>query len=271
MTLILQKAYIHLKNGFLMEASYKTAFVMMLFNTVFGLFIYYFISKMLGSAAQPYLLPYGGDYFAFVLIGMAFSNYARASVNSLPGIVRAKQTFGSLEVELSTPTRFSTILFCSTLWTYLYTTVQVAIVLLFGFLLFGFKVGGMDYFGVIAVIGLTISALIGVGMISSGIILVIKKGDPIGNLFSLTSDIVSGVFIPLAVMPYWLQMFSRLFPLTYSLDALRRIIIKGETLAGVKPDLIALAGFTLIFLPLGLLILEQSMKKAKKDGSLAEY
>ena len=271
MSLLAEKAFINLRNDFLTEISYRTAFVMMLFSTVFGLFIYYFINKMLGGAAVTYISDYGGDYFAFALIGIAFSKYARVSVNALPEIVGRKQVTGSLEVELAAPTRFSTILILSTLWKYVYTTFQVIVVILFGVFLFGFSPGQIDYIGVMIVIALTVTSLMGFGMISAGITLIIKRGSPIPQFFSMTSDLISGVFIPLTVMPEWMQAVARVFPLTYSLDALRRIILTGDTVMLVWQDIAALIVFTIILLPLGFVILGQSMKKAKRDGSLAEY
>ncbi len=38
---------------------------------------------------------------------------------------------------------------------------------------------------------------------------------------------LGGVFVPLATMPEWLQIFARLLPLTYSVEALRASLMGG--------------------------------------------
>jgi ABC-2 type transport system permease protein len=44
-------------------------------------------------------------------------------------------------------------------------------------------------------------------------------------------------------MPGWLQPFSRLMPLTYATEALRDVMIKGESLVNVGGLLLVLVAF----------------------------
>jgi len=64
---------------------------------------FYFIAKLFGRAATPYLESYGGDYFSFVLIGIAFSDYLGVGLTSFAGIIREGQMLGTLEAMLITP------------------------------------------------------------------------------------------------------------------------------------------------------------------------
>lgn len=271
MTLIFQKLCVFLKKGFFMEVSYKTNFFLVFFNTLFQVFIFYFVGRMMGAAALPYLDQYGGDYFAFVLIGISFASYSWTSVNSLSDWVRNEQMMGTLEAILSTPTRMSTLMVFSTLWHFVYTTVKVLICFAAGVLLFGFSFEGANILGALLIILLTVSSLIGLGMASAGVTLIIKKGNPIGVLFSMFSDILSGVYFPLTVLPFWLKGFSAFIPLTYSLKALRLVILKGYTIRQVLPEVFALIGFSVILIPVGFLVVHYSLRKAKIDGSLIQY
>jgi len=73
--MIFEKALWFIKRGYLLQMSYKFDFFLRMFFMLFNILTYYFIAKMMGDAAAKYLEPYGGDYFSFVLIGMAFSGY----------------------------------------------------------------------------------------------------------------------------------------------------------------------------------------------------
>ncbi len=79
------------------------------------------------------------------------------------------------------------------------------------------------------------------------------------------------VYYPIEVLPQWLQTLSRLLPATYSLDALRRTMLRSASLSDVGGDLLALAAFALVLLPIGLLAFRYAVRWAKSDGSLSEY
>ena len=69
--------------------------------------------------------------------------------------------------------------------------------------------------------------------------------------FSMPMMFVSGVFYPIETMPWILQKLAYIFPLTYLNNAMRGIMIKGQTLADVWLDLVILLGFTLLFFIIG--------------------
>ena len=69
--------------------------------------------------------------------------------------------------------------------------------------------------------------------------------------FSMPMMFVSGVFYPIETMPWILQKLAYVFPLTYLNDAMRGIMLKGQTLGDVWFDLVILLGFTLLFFIIG--------------------
>lgn len=68
-------------------------------------------------------LAYNGDYFAFVLIGVAFSLYFTVAISGFAKNLRDAQITGTLEAMLLTPTDLPTIIISSCLWDYLFTTL----------------------------------------------------------------------------------------------------------------------------------------------------
>src|SRR5205085_1841943 len=64
------------------DSSYKIGFLFRVASAMINVAIYYFIASAFGSAAAPYLSGYGGNYFAFVLIGVAFSEYLAIGIGA---------------------------------------------------------------------------------------------------------------------------------------------------------------------------------------------
>ncbi|TWT05489.1 ABC transporter permease [Planococcus sp. CPCC 101016] len=66
--------------------------------------------------------------------------------------------------------------------------------------------------------------------------------------------------IPLEGMADWLQNISRIMPLYYAADALKAIMYRGEGLADVTGNLLALAAFAAVFIFLNIIALKRYRK-----------
>jgi ABC-2 type transport system permease protein len=260
-----------LKRDLSLAVSYRLSFVMQVLGIFFSVASFYFLSRLFGSALVPQLDKYGGDYFSFVLIGLAFSGYIGLSISNFAQSIREAQMMGTLEVMLLSPTPLSTILFSSSLWSYLFTTVNVLVYIAVGALLFGFNVSQANLVTALVVMLLSIISFSGIGILSAAIVLIAKRGDPIAWAFGTASNLLAGVFYPISVLPDWLEPVSRLLPLTYALDAMRLAVLQGYSLYEVRVDLLVLLGFAVVLTPLSLLVFRKALKQAKMEGSLIQY
>jgi ABC-2 type transport system permease protein len=237
----------------------------------FSVALFYFLSLLFGTAFIPQLEQYGGDYFSFVLIGIAFSGYMGLSLSSYAESIREGQLMGTLEIILLSPTRLSTILLSSSLYPYLFTTIRVAVYLIVGVLVFGASLSQANFITAIVVLILSIASFSSIGILSAALVLIVKKGDPVAWALGSVSSLLAGVYYPITVLPDWLEPISRLLPLTYALDAMRMAMLKGSTLYDVRLDMLALIGFTLVLTPLAFLFFKKALKRAKIEGSLIQY
>lgn len=260
-----------LKRDFSVAISYRTDFALQFLGIFLSVATFYFLSQLFGSAVAPQLEAYGGDYFAFVLIGIAFSGYMGFSLSSFAQSIRQGQVMGTLEIMLLSPTRLSTILLSSSLWSCLLTTLRVMVYLLVGALIFGASFGQANVLTALVVLALSITSFAGIGILSAALVLLLKKGDPVAWIFGGVSSLLAGVFYPISVLPAWLEPLSRFLPLTYALDGMRLAILRGYSLYQIRLDLLALLTFTLVLTPLALFIFRQALKRAKMEGSLAQY
>ena len=266
-----KKLLAFIKRDFLVETSYRLSFFLQFFGTFIIIFSCYFISKLVGESAAPFLSEYGGNYFSFVLIGIAFLGYLQVGMKSFSDSVREAQMTGTLEAMLSTPTKLSTILIASSLWSFIFTSFSVIIYLLFGALFFNVNMSHANILTALVVLILTIVSFSGLGIISASFIMTLKRGDPITWILTSLSSLLGGVFYPITVMPGFLQVISFLLPITHSLRAMRLALLQGYSISSLSSELLALLVFSIILIPLSLAVFKIAVRKAKIDGSLAKY
>lgn len=269
--MIIKTALNFIIRDFTIAASYKFSFFLQFFGIFFSVLTFYFIAKMFGGAAIPYLEPYGGDYFSFVLIGIAFSNYLWTGMGSFSGSIRNEQMMGTLEAILVTPTKISLIILSSSLWNFIFTSIKVLIYLLIGIFLFTVDMSNANIFAALIILVLTIICFSSLGILSASFIMVLKQGDPVNWIFNTLSGLLGGVLYPITVMPDWLQYFSYILPITYSLRAMRHALLQGYSLEALLPDIFALIIFSIVMLPLSMLSFRYAVKRVKIDGSLTQY
>ena len=264
------KAKAFIKRDFRIEASYPLNFMMMTITSLLPLILFFFISKIV-DPKDASLQKYGGNYFSFVIVGLAFFQYYRTALTSYTKIIQRDQMTGCLESMLCSQTSPQAVILMSTFYSTIFSTIQLFIIFLGGYFFFGFKLSQINFLSTAIIFILSLILFLSFGIISAAGIVVFKKGDPIGFLLLNANIIVGGAFFPIEVMPSWLQKFSLIIPAKYSLDALRLTIIQGFDIAQVSEQALILLLMLLIFFPISIKILLISVKKAKKDGTLVQY
>ena len=183
--------------------------------------------------------------------------YQNVALNSLARTIRSGQMMGTLEAMLMTPNRFSAILLSSRLWSFAFTSFEVSLYLLLGITLFGLRLDRISLAGAFLTQLLTILAFSGIGILSASFIVVFKQEAPINFLFASISGLLAGVLYPVEVLPGWLQSLSNLLPLTYSLRAMRKAVLLGDSLIvnineanGPRAFCLYIIAFGFLFIPL---------------------
>jgi ABC-2 type transport system permease protein len=264
---VLHKMPHFLRRDFQMQISYRLSFVMQIVGILISVASFYFMAQLFGAQANPYLSGYGGDYFAFVLIGIAFTGYQGVTLYTFSGVIQSAQATGTLEAMLITPTRLPAVLFGSSTWNFLFTSLRVIVYLLMGVLIFGVDLRSANLSAALIILLLTILCLSSIGILSACFIIVFKQGNPMNFLIGGVSSLLSGVYYPVTVLPAWLQVVAKVYPLTYTLDAMRRALLTGASMAALLPEIGVLAAFSAVLLPLSLF----AFRQAKRDGSLTQF
>jgi len=267
----LKKAAAFIKRDFLTEISYKSAFLMSIIGIFFSVLTFFFIAKLFGKAAAPHLQEYGGEYFPFVLIGIAFSTFLGVGLGTSASAIRQEQILGTLEAMLITPTRASAITIYLSLWNFIFSSFNILIYLLIGRFVFGLKFIVSQPLLVLLILFLSILSFSSLGIISSSFVMIFKRGNPVNWIVSSSFQLLGGIYYPITILPQPLQIISHLLPITYALKALRGVLLAGYSVDQVKIEILALLAFAAILFPLAIVFFEYALKWAKKDGSLCQY
>lgn len=269
--MLLTKLYAFLKRDFINAASYKFAFI----SSFLGIFLssatFYFIAKLISPNQTSALAAYGGDYFSFVIVGIAFSGLLGILQEGLPGIIRQAQVTGTLESLLVTQTTIPTILVGSSLYTLVFMSARTILHLILALTVFGMQLGNINWLGSILVFFLTALCFLSIGILSASFIMVYKMGNPFSWVFGSVSGLLGGVFFPIAVLPAWLKWISYILPITYSLEGMRQSLLTSASFSEILPNIFALALFGGILFPISLIIFRWAVVKAKRDGTLTHY
>jgi ABC-2 type transport system permease protein len=167
-----------------------------------------------------------------------------------------ERTTGTLSRLLSTPVTESEVVLGYALAFGLVGLIQSAVVLATALLLFGVQVEGS-----MALVLLTVF-LLGVGMQGLGFLLSANARTEFQAvqfipIVLFPSILLSGVFWPLESVPEMLRPISYLLPLTYAVDGVRSVMVRGWGLGEIWPDLLVLVLFAMATLALSIALMRR--------------
>jgi ABC-2 type transport system permease protein len=187
------------------------------------------------------------DFLVPAILGMTIMMSCMLGMGST---IAGERETGELARLFMTPTSVSTIIGGKISAKLLIELVRALILIFMAVILFNVSIkGGFLQTFIVLVIGAL--CFVGFGIMLSARTSTQEDYAQISLPFSMPMMFVSGVFYPIETMPWILQKLAYVFPLTYLNDAMRGIMLKGQTLADVWVDLAVLLGFTLLFFIIG--------------------
>lgn len=266
------KAIGFVKKDMTIAISYKFQFIFQFMQVFFSVASIYFVGKMLGNSGQSsFFKAYRADYFSFALVGLAIASYLKVGLVTLTNDIRQIMNQGTLEAMCASPTGYNWMLFCTSLWPFIFETIRVVFYFVVGIVIFGVRFSNANWIAASITVVLTIPIFLLLGMISCSLLIIVKKGDPLNWIFSNASTLLAGTLFPLAVLPKWLLIISECLPLTHALEAMRKSMLAGSSIQEVKMHLLALVIFIIILLPLTVFVNNICMKKARKSGAFSTH
>ena len=163
---------------------------------------FFFVGRLFTELGpHPALEAYGGDYFRFVFVAVAFGGFMSTALSSVTQTIGFERGNGTLEVILLTPTSFSTVAIGRALSSLVLLTGKVVIYVLIGIFVFGADLSHANWVTAIPVLALTVTTFLGLGLVSGGFFLVTREASPLEPILGWASRFLAGVYFPVAVYP----------------------------------------------------------------------
>ena len=267
----LGKVWAYIKKEFLIEASYKFAFVFSIFGIFTGIATYFFIDRLFGSQVVSDLAPFGTPYFAYVLVGNAFFAYVGTAVRGISGRIAEEQARGTLEMLFGMLTRLWVLILAMAIWNTLYASAEVVIFFFVGGVGFGVDFSRINWASLASILGLVIVAFNSIGLLEAACVLVFKRGAIVAWAFNGVWALLGGVFVPVTVFPTWLQRIVEWIPITHAIRGLELAIYQGTSIAQLTRELWMLGLFCVALVPSGLFSWAWALQRARVEGSLSQH
>jgi ABC-2 type transport system permease protein len=259
------------KRDLLIETGYRLSFTLQLLGIVPVILMFFFLSRLVNGVAPGPLSAYGGNYFPFVLIGIAVQNYLTVSISGFSSSIRESQLSGTLEAVLAAPVKLPVFLMGSTAYSFVFNSLRIFLYLLVGGFFFGAPFHWSRIIPVLATLLLIITSFAALGIVSASFIILFKRGNPINWGISVLSWLLGGVYYPVSILPEWLQNLASFIPMTHALELLRMSLIVDRGMDNIAGHLLILTIWTVIGLPLSFWCFAWALDRARMKGNLGHY
>jgi ABC-2 type transport system permease protein len=236
--------------------------------------VWFFVGRFLNASASGAVQQYGGNYLAYVVVGVLLNQVGLAAL--LGPFTTVSEAFWDKRLEtyrLAVHGIWANLL-GRLAWQVLFATgMQVAALLVL------LTIGGVSLSGgiqpgpVLLTFLLFVVANAGLGIAGASLffLLEVKSGqDPITWSYQYLVQLATGLYVPLTLLPGWLRATGRILPQTYGFTAERALLLTGAGLADplVRQGLIGLAVAALITVAAGWAMFQAALRRAEGRGGI---
>lgn len=254
----------------LTAVSYRMGMVFSVLALVVTIVPVYFVAQALQPVVAESIRQEGGDYFAFLVLGLAAMAFVVAAVGAFPTRLSSAISSGTLEAVLATPTRTTEFIVGLIGYDLVWAGAKAGMILLAGVIL-GVEFVWQALPMVIVVLGLATTGYVAIGVVAGAVILLFRTAGPIVPGVVAATSLLGGVYYSTSVIPSWIHYLSEIIPLTYALRAARRLFLDGVSLGAVRDDVAVLAVLTGVLVALGWVSFLLALRYAKRTGNLSHY
>ena len=249
--------------------SYRVPFVLELFALLFSLMFFFYLGALFDTTASRQEGLEKG-YFAFVVIGIALLGIGQTGIGSFAQQVRQDQTTGTFEALVASATPSWLLILGTAAYDLVRATIGSVITIVLAIALFGLRLES-DAFSLLLAAAAILASVIfftAIGVAVAAVTVMIKQTTGLVGAVIAGLALFSGVWFPIEVLPTPLELLAQASPLTWALEVLRAALLRGEAdvthLAILFPCAIAA-------LPAALLLFDLALRRARREGSLAQY
>jgi ABC-2 type transport system permease protein len=202
----------------------------------------------------------GGSSFDFVAPGFIAMNVMMSGLTALGAALARERESGTLDGILMSPISRTSIILGKTVSHTIRNLFQGGITIAIAILIFGITIRGNPLLIVTILILGTISFL-GLGIVATAIAKEQESAQLVLGLLQFPMMFLSGVLFPVETMPPFLQTVSKVLPLTYAVDALRKVMILGVGIEAILIPVTILVILGVVTMTLGVPLFDRAVKR----------
>ena len=230
----------------------------------------FFVARALQPTMAGAISAEADQYFAFVLVGTVALLLTAAGMTTLQSTIASGISTGYFEALLMTRSPLPSILAGLTSYGLLLTAVRSGVLMAAGAVL-GARIGWGNSLQALVILGVLVATYWGIGLVAAALVIAFRTSGPLLPAMSTLSVLFGGVYYPVSVIPSWLGVIAKATPLAYGLRGLRRVLLQGDGLTSVWPDLAILTLMGVITLTVGALSVKAALRYARRVGTLGTY
>ena len=209
------------------------------------------------------------EFTGFVILGGAMIAFWLNVLWDMAAQFYWEKETGNLEPFLIAPISRMAMLMGMAIGGVFNTTIRASGILLAGVFIFHVTFHISDPVAALLAFGLTITSLYSMGMVFASLFLMYgREVWHTSHLFQEPIYFLSGFYFPVKFLPFWLQVLASAIPVTFGLDAIRKILILGAGLQDVSVNIVALAFFSLVLFLMARWALRYMEDMGRREGRL---
>ena len=138
--------------------------------------------------------------------------------------------------------------------------VQGGITIAMAIVVFGITIRGNPLL-IVAILVIGTLSFLGLGIVATALTKEQESAQLVLGLLQFPMMFLSGVLFPVEQMPSFLQTVSRVLPLTYAVEALRKVMILGAGLDAILGPLTILIALGVVTMTLGVPLFDRAVKQ----------
>ena len=200
------------------------------------------------------------SYFDFIAPGIMAMTVMMSVMTGLPVAISQEKEVGTLDGMMVAPINRLSIIVGKTLGQTARGLIQGVIILGLAVGLFGVTIQG-SVFLVFGLLLLGVFSFVGIGIVITSF----AKDQETATMLMMTlmfpMMFLSGVFFPIQQMPWYMQYISRVLPLTYAAQALRKVMVLGAGIPAISTELTVLMVFGVVMTAIAVPVFRRMMTR----------
>jgi ABC-2 type transport system permease protein len=205
-------------------------------------------------------IPGHSSYFDFIAPGIMAMTVMMSVMTGLPAAISHEKEVGTLDGMMAAPINRLAIILGKTLAQTARGLLQGILILILAMALFGVTIHGSILL-VFALLLLGVFSFVGFGVVITSFAKDQETAMMIMMTLMFPMMFLSGVFFPTQQMPWYMQGISKVLPLTYLADALRKVMVLGAGVPIITVELVVLIGFGVIMTTIAVPVFRRAMTR----------